>query len=149
MSHVTTTAQPSPSATPVSPTLAEDLSKAGVRKVLEAYAEREVQKVRWGAVIAGLFLAGGAKIMLLLLGKALGIPGASVSQGPTPFTVAVGLIALFIGGCAAAKLSGSIRRSDGIFAGILTWSTAMVVGVLMAMAMGMDLKAQNAWFTLR
>ena len=155
MSHVTTTAQPSSSATPVSPTLAEDLSKPGVRKVLEAYAEREVQKVRWGAVIAGLFLAGGTKIMLMLLGHALGIPGAAAhaslagfSAAPTPFTVAVGLIGLFVGGFVAAKLSGSIRRSDGIFAGVLTWSTAMVVGAWIAILMGLDLTTtKNAWFT--
>jgi hypothetical protein len=141
MSNVTNTPQPSAAASQVSPVDPEHLTLTGVRKVLEAYAEREVQRVRWSAVIAGLFLAAGTKILLILMGNAVGLTTAAVSA-PAPLagiTVSGGvwttlsvLVGFFVGGFAASKLSGSIRRGDGMLSGALTWSTTMVFAIWMA-----------------
>lgn len=144
MSHVTYTPQPDPAVSPVSPAFeGDDPTTTGVRKVLEAYAEREVQRVRWSAVFAGLFLSVGTQILLGLLGVAIGITTAD-PNAPNPFagfgpsagiwTAFVALLSLFVGGYSAAKLGGAIRRSDGILSGTLTWATSLVLALWMAFA---------------
>jgi hypothetical protein len=138
MSHVTVT--------PQTPTGSESeeahLRVPDVRKMLEAYAEREVQRVRWSAVMAGLFLSLGSHILLGCLGSALGLTArASSSQGPLSnfgssaclWTVFVSLFSTFIGGFAAAKLGGAIRRGDGVLSGILTWATSLVLSLFMVL----------------
>jgi hypothetical protein len=144
MSHIPLTPQPSPAAESVpEDSYHEQPSTTGVRKVLEAYAEREVQKVRWSAVIAGLFLAVGTQILLGLLGAAVGLtamdaraPNPMASFGPSAgvWTAVVALFSLFVGGYAAAKLSGSIRRADGVLSGTLTWASSLVVALWLTFA---------------
>jgi hypothetical protein len=136
MSHVT--------GTPQAPMASEGEipGKPGVRKLLEAYAEREVQRIRWSAVIAGLFLAMGSEILLGSLGMAVGLTGgAPDTPGPLSrfgssagvWTVFSCLFSTFIGGYAAAKLGGAIRRADGVLSGTLTWATSLVLGLWMVL----------------
>lgn len=159
MSNVTYSSHPSQPTTPVSQAEGESITKADVRKVLSAYAERDLQKVRWSSVIAGLFLAVGTQIMLALMGNAVGLAAANV-RAPNPlsgiavsaglFSVMTVLASLLVGGFAASKLSGTIRRGDGMLAGVLTWSTMMVLSffmVLHSLGASSGPVAQNAWFT--
>src|SRR4051794_305825 len=69
-----------------------------VRKVLGAYAEREVQRIRWSAVIAGLFLALGAQILLGLLGIAVGLTPLDIdTQSPfVGFGIGAGIWTAFV-----------------------------------------------------
>src|SRR6185503_10315988 len=147
MSHETFTSQSS-SAVPSPPLsgVEDQLSTTGVRKVLAAFAERDVQRIRWSAVIAGLFLAIGTQILLGLLGISIGLttvdprapnPLSGLGAGAGIWTAIASLISLFVGGYAAAKLSGSIRRSDGVLSGILTWATSLVLCLyLLGVGMG-------------
>jgi hypothetical protein len=133
------TPQPAAETTPVPPVAAapdyEHMPETGVRKVLDAMEERDLQRIRWGAVIAGLFLAIGTQILLAMLGVAIGLSAADtppgslgdVGLGAGIWMAIASLIALFLGGYAAARLGGAIRRSDGALAGLLTWATSLVL----------------------
>jgi len=110
----------------------------GVRKVLDAFEERDLARVRWSGVLAGLFLAVGAEMLLGLLGAAVGIsaidprsaaPFDGAGTGGGVWMAVTSIIALFIGGYAAAKLGGSLRRADGVLAGVLTWATSLVLAM--------------------
>jgi hypothetical protein len=143
MSHVTYTPEPSSAVGSVPPAFEGEHLSTGVRKVLEAYAEREVQRVRWSAVFAGLFVSMGTQIMLGLLGVAIGItavdpraPNPLAGFGPSAgiWTAFTALLSLFVGGYAAAKLGGVIHRGDGVLSGTLTWATSLVLALWMALA---------------
>src|SRR5262245_33254065 len=118
-------------APPTEPIDYERVPETGVRKVL-APELREVPRIRWGAVIAGLFFAIGTQLLLALLGVAVGLtaiePGSAtpfqgLGLGAGVWMAISSLISLFVGGFAASKLSGAIRRADGVLIGILTWAT--------------------------
>jgi hypothetical protein len=127
---------PAPSTTVPSTVVTEleygELPPTGVRKVMDAFHERDQQWIRWGGVIGGFFIAWGTAIILGLLGLAISLP---VARGPllglTIFTgvwfAATELVANFIGGFAAAKLAGAIRRTDGLIDGLIVWALGMVV----------------------
>jgi hypothetical protein len=139
MSHVTYTPQSSQTVGSVPMASdAEHTAWISVRKMLEAYAEREVQRVRWSAVIAGLFLSLGSEILLGSLGRAVSASAQDASGFLSRFSSSAGLwttvtalFSTFVGGYAAAKLGGAIRRSDGVLSGVLTWATALVLGLWM------------------
>lgn len=110
----------------------EHLPETGVRKVLDAYVDRDRQWTRWGGVIAGLFVTAGSTILLSMLGLAFGVSALN-PLSPSGFGVGTAiwwgvqsLLCLFLGGFAAARLGGSIRRSDGVVAGLLTWCVSLV-----------------------
>jgi hypothetical protein len=141
MSHVTYTPQSSQAvgSTPMTSDT-EHTAFTTVRKMLDAYAEREVQRIRWSAVIAGLFLSVGSEILLGSFGRAIGVSaGAADASGLLSrfdssagvWTTFVALVSTFVGGYAAAKLGGAIRRADGILSGTLTWATSLVVTLTM------------------
>jgi hypothetical protein len=114
----------------------EGTPASGVRKMLDAFEERDLSRIRWSSVLAGLFLALGALTLLGLLGVAVGLsvldlraanPLARLSVGLGIWMGFSALIALFVGSFAAAKLGGSIRRGDGMLAGALTWAASLAL----------------------
>ncbi len=130
---------PSPPSAPP-PLDYEHIPSSGVRKVLDAFEERDLQRIRWGSVLAGLFLAIGAQVMLGLLGAAIGLtvvdarandPLSSIATAAGAWMAMSSLVALFLGGYAAAKLGGSIRRSDGVLSGMLTWAASLVLTLML------------------
>jgi len=109
---------------------------SGVRKMLDAFEERDLQRVRWSSVLAGLFLALGTLVLLGLLGFATGVSvldtggRASLERlgtGMGLWMAFASLVALFVGSYAAAKLGGAIRRGDGALAGVLTWAVSLAL----------------------
>ncbi|UQA55697.1 hypothetical protein [Polyangium aurulentum] len=130
---------PSPPSAPP-PLDYEHIPSSGVRKVLDAFEERDLQRIRWGAVLAGLFLAIGAQVMLGLLGAAIGLtvvdaratdPLRGIATAAGAWVALSSLVALFFGGYAAAKLGGSIRRADGVLSGALTWAASLVLTLML------------------
>jgi hypothetical protein len=135
-------AAPPPEATTAAgPVDYAELPATGVRRVLDAYEERDLQRVRWGAVIAGLFLAIGTQLLLGMLGVAIGLsavdpraasPLSGLGTGAGLWFAISWLVAMFIGGFTAARLAGTIRRGDGALNGLLTWATALVLALWLA-----------------
>ncbi len=122
--------------TPAPSIVDEQMPPSGVRKMLDAFEERDLSRIRWSSVLGGLFLALGTLVIFGLLGFAVGVSVLDPS-GPAPLDrLATGmgvwmafasLVALFVGSYGAAKLGGSIRRVDGALAGALTWAVALAL----------------------
>jgi len=119
----------------------EPTPPSGVRKMLDAFEERDLSRIRASAVLGGLFLALGTLVLLGLLGFATGLsvvdpageaPLERLAAGMGLWMAFASLVALFVGGYAAAKLGGAIRRGDGALAGALTWSVALVLAMFVA-----------------
>jgi hypothetical protein len=88
--------------------------------------------LRWGAVIAGTVVAGATYLLLALLGVAVGLstvaagaPGAgrlgTISLATGGWTVLCILVAIYLGGYVAGRVSGLARRADGVIHGFVTW----------------------------
>lgn len=104
--------------------------------------------VRWTAVFAGLAVGIATNMFLLLLGAAMGLAvfsaGAKTNEeglllAASLWDTACVLIASFIGGYIAARASGMRRTPDGVMHGLLAWSVAMLVTVLLATSVAGDL----------
>ena len=97
-----------------------------------------LERVSWGAIIAGALITISIQIVLNLLGFALqasifdpapheGSDLPTVSIIGVVWFVVTGLLAVFIGGAVAANLSGLAEPTDGAIHGVLTWGLAMIV----------------------
>ena len=94
-----------------------------------------LQRVRWGAVFAGLFFTVVTQILLTVLGLAIGFtavdpqagaPGAGMGWGAAIWAVLSLLISLFVGAYITGRLSGVLNSTDGAFNGALTWAVSLV-----------------------
>lgn len=95
-----------------------------------------LRRLSWGAIFAGTFIAVIIQVMLTLLGAAIGLNYAgprsdvsaeAVGTGAAIWWIISTLIALFIGGWVAAHLAGVVRHMDGALHGLVTWSLAMLL----------------------
>lgn len=97
--------------------------------------------LRWTAVLGGLAVGIAMNMFLLLIGAALGLAafsaGASADErglviAASVWDTACMVIAAFIGGYIAARGSGMRRTPDGIMHGLLAWSAAMLIVIMLA-----------------
>lgn len=97
--------------------------------------------LRWSAVFAGLAVGISANLFLLLLGAAAGLAvfNAGAKMNEEGLVLAASLwdtfcmvLAALVGGYVAARASGMRRTPDGVLHGILAWSVAILVSVLLA-----------------
>lgn len=106
-------------------------------------------QISWGAVFAGAFIALSAHVVLNMLGLGIGAatidpnePGgspdvSSITFGTALWWTAAGIIASFVGGYAASRLSGKISPSTGGWHGLTTWAfTIIFMFYLMTTAIG-------------
>lgn len=123
--------------------MAEDIYRD--RRVAAAPAPDEVairpggfRRVSWGGVFAGLFLVLAIQLLLSMLGIGIGLGMVQPGEGGAPNAGSIGigaaiwwvvtyLIALVIGGFAAARLAGVALRFDGVLHGLVTWAFALMV----------------------
>ena len=93
------------------------------------------RRVSWQALFAGVVLAIAVQLLLTTLGVGVGLGLVSPNTGDAPDASSIGigagvwwfvsnLIALGIGGYAAAWLAGVIARFDGVLHGLITWGIA-------------------------
>jgi len=107
-----------------------------------------LNKISWGAIIAGVALALTAQFLLNLLGVGIGAavldPGTTDNPTATSFSiisalwfVVAGLVASFIGAYAASRLSGRPSETTGGFQGVTSWAvTTLVVLYLLTTSVG-------------
>lgn len=97
-----------------------------------------INNVSWSAIFAGVAVALITTLLLNMLGLGLGVssvtPSGNANPGAETLSVAAGiwyvvssLIAAFLGGHAAARLSGRAKASTAAWHGLVTWAVTMLV----------------------
>ncbi|MGJ7038889.1 MULTISPECIES: PhnA-like protein [Shinella] len=107
-----------------------------------------INKVSWGAILAGVAIALATQFLLNLLGVGIGAavldPATSDNPAASTFSigggiwfVVAGIIASFLGGYVASRLSGRPSNSTGGYHGLTTWAvTTLVVLYLLTTSVG-------------
>ena len=114
----------------------------------DPYLNAALNKVSWAAVLAGVAVALVVQRLLNLLGAGIGAavidPGTSDNPSATTLSVSTavwfvvsGLMASFIGGYVASRLSGRPVPSTGALHGLTTWAvTTLVIVYLLTTSVG-------------
>jgi hypothetical protein len=107
-----------------------------------------INKISWGAVLAGVVVALVTQLLLNLLGIGIGAstiePGTADNPSASSFSMVAaiwwavsGIIAAFIGGYVASRLSGRPKPSTGAWHGLVSWAvTTLLVFFLLGSAIG-------------
>ncbi len=93
--------------------------------------------ISWGAIFAGLVLTVSITWLMLLLGTAIGISVGDIDDvnvitegfglAAIIWMLLTGIVAYFLGGLAAGRLSGQPESTDGVLHGLTLWGAATVV----------------------
>lgn len=107
-----------------------------------------INRVAWGAVLAGVVLSLVAQLIFNMIGIGVGAATVGPGTGETPsaetlsigaavwWTVS-GILAALIGGYAAGRLSGRPRPSTAAWHGLTSWAvTTLVLAYLVTTAVG-------------
>jgi hypothetical protein len=107
-----------------------------------------LNKVSWGAVLAGVVVSLVAHLILNMIGIGVGASTVDVATADNPaastfsigaaiwWTVA-GIIAAFVGGYTAGRLSGKPKNSTASWHGLTTWAlTTLLIFWLLSSAVG-------------
>jgi hypothetical protein len=98
-----------------------------------------VRRISWGAVFGGVVLALAVNLLLALLGVGIGLTTVDPAQpGGTPGAGALGIgaaiwwvasliVAMFVGGFAAARLAGVHLSGDGVLHGLIAWGFVVLL----------------------
>lgn len=106
----------------------------------EVVAERVASRISWGALLAGAALAVGMWILFHVLGLAAGLTSIEPDNpsslraagiGTGVWSVIASLLALFIGGAAAARIAGPVDRLGGALHGAVLWGLTLVAGMFL------------------
>ncbi len=98
--------------------------------------------IRWSAILAGVAVGISIQMALTLLGIATGLSttdisqGESVGTGPLLWAGFSMLVAAFIGGYVAARMSGLKRKSDGVLHGAVSWAVTTILFAVLATSVG-------------
>jgi hypothetical protein len=107
-----------------------------------------LNRISWGGVLAGVFMALVVQLLLNMLGIGIGVatldPGTNDNPSPAAFSVAAGvwyvvagIVASYAGGYVAGRLSGRPVASTAAFHGLTSWAvTTLVVFYLLTTALG-------------
>jgi hypothetical protein len=107
-----------------------------------------LNRVSWGAVLAGVATALVTQLILNMIGIGIGIATLDPATGDNPqassFSIAAGIwwtlsgiIAAFAGGYVAGRLSGRPKESTAGFHGLIAWAaTTLVVFYLLTSTLG-------------
>jgi hypothetical protein len=107
-----------------------------------------INRVSWGAVLAGVAVALALQLILNLLGIGLGAasfdPAASDNPSASTFSIGAGIwwavsgiLAALAGGYTAGRLAGQPKESSGAWHGLTTWAlTTLLVFYLLGSTIG-------------
>ena len=137
---------------PDTPRSRGNLDAAHLSPVTPAEDARSVliNRISWGAVLAGVVIALVAQLILNMIGLGVGAstldPGAGADQNPSASGMTLGaalwwmvsgIIAALAGGFAAGRLSGQPKESSAAWHGLISWGlTTLVVFWLLTTAVG-------------
>jgi hypothetical protein len=107
-----------------------------------------INRVSWGAVVAGVVLSLVSQLILNLIGVGVGAGTLDPTGGDNPsatgFSIGAaiwwtlsGIIAAFIGGYAAGRLSGEPKEASAAWHGLTSWAlTTLVIFYLLTSTIG-------------
>lgn len=117
-------------------------TKAPVGEISGAANEISHRKISWGAIIAGSFIAVAIVVVLGFFGAGIGLwavePGGQpdsvggMASATAIYLILAQLVALFIGGYIASRMSDARDRQNAILHGAVVWSLATITAMLMA-----------------
>ncbi|GGE92089.1 ATP synthase subunit B family protein [Sphingomonas prati] len=113
-------------------------TEPGFAPVHEARLPKSPTRFSWGAIFAGVVLAIAVQLVLGILGTGIGLTLVDPVEGTTPgaagFGIGAGLywlittiLALGVGGYAAAGLAGVRDRFDGLAHGLVVWGVTLIL----------------------
>lgn len=96
-------------------------------------------RVRWGAIIGGLFATISTLVLLGVLGMAVGLtaydPGETVGEGfawgAAIWGVITAIAAFFLGGWLAGRTAAFQGHRNGLINGAMVWATSIALVVLL------------------
>ncbi len=109
-----------------------------------------INHISWGAVLAGVVTALVTQLILNMLGIGIGVatldPAAGSAENPSASSLSIGaaiwwtlsgIIASFVGGYAAGRLSGRPKESTAGWHGLTAWAlTTLVIFYLLTSTLG-------------
>lgn len=107
-----------------------------------------INRVSWGAILAGIVTALVAQVILNMIGIGIGAstldPTTTDNPAASTFSIGAGLwwaisgiVAAFAGGYVASRLSGQPKESTGGWHGLTSWAaTTLLVFYLLSTAVG-------------
>jgi hypothetical protein len=107
-----------------------------------------LNKVSWGAIFAGVAVALVTQVLLTMLGAGIGIatldPGTGDNPEASTFSIIAGIwwvlsgiVASYLGGYIAARMSGKTLATSGALHGLATWAvTTLLVLYLLTSTVG-------------
>ena len=84
-------------------------------------------RVRWGPIIGGIFVAIATQLILSALGAAIGLSAGASAIGVGIWAVISLLIALFIGSWVAAAGCGPMNKKTAMLHGLILWATTLAI----------------------
>lgn len=88
-------------------------------------------RVRWGPILAGIFITITAQLILSALGTAIGLAlganASSIGWGLGIWTVISLLISLFIGAWIMASTCGPMNKKTAMLNGAVLWAATLVI----------------------
>jgi MFS family permease len=101
----------------------------------EVAGGRFLARLHWGAVIAGVFLAIAAHIVLGLVGAAIGLAAVpadtqAVGAGAAIWALLTPFVATALGAWLAIRLTGEEDRAAGYVHGVLVWCIGLIAGAI-------------------
>ncbi len=108
------------------------MTSAAPRTDVETTVVTPVDRVRWGAIFAGLFSALSTLLVLTLLGIGIGAASFDPGDRASGFGIGAGiwsavslLLAFAVGGYVAARTAAVTGRRNGALNGALMWAVAI------------------------
>ena len=107
----------------------------GRNTVVETLAiAEERDRIRWGSIIAGIFVAIATQLILNALGTAIGLTVGTSETDAGAVAISVGiwsivslLIALFIGSWVATAGCSPMNKKTALLHGLIFWATTLAV----------------------
>ncbi len=84
-------------------------------------------RIRWGPIIAGIFVAIATQLILSALGAAVGLSVGATGGALGIWSIVSLLLALFIGSWVAASGSAPMNRKTALLQGLILWATTLAL----------------------
>jgi hypothetical protein len=114
-----------------------------MRPITREIIDRRQPIMRWSAVFAGATVSIALWVLFQVLGMGIGLAAIHIDDagslrdvgiGTTIWTLVAPLVAMFIGGAIAGRLSGSGSRGVGAMHGLVMWGLTSLLGILATVA---------------